>query len=115
MNAGEDTTEDFEAVHSAKAWKQLEPYYIGEVGVKPSSSSLSDVTNLVASGVGEVVKEVVEEEKNKKKVYPPTPTTGNVDLVKHWQENKDVYGDIVLGEEAEALAFDRMWAGASHR
>ena len=114
MNAGEDTTEDFEAVHSAKAWKQLEPYYIGEVGVKPSSSSLADVTNLVASGVGEVVKEVVEEEKNKKKVYPPTPTTGNVDLVKHWQENKDVYGDIVLGEEAEALAFDRMWAGASH-
>ena len=42
MNAGEDTTEDFEAVHSAKAWKQLEPYYIGEVGVKPSSSSLAD-------------------------------------------------------------------------
>ena len=47
-------------------------------------------------------------------MYPPAPTTGNVDLVKHWQENKDVYGDVVLGEEAEALAFDRMWAGASH-
>jgi len=115
MNAGEDTTEDFEAVHSAKAWKQLEPYYIGEVGVKPSSSShTSDVTSSIASSVGEVAKEVKEKEKKNKKMYPPTPTTGNVDLVKHWQENKDVYGDVVLGEEAEALAFDRMWAGASH-
>ena len=29
MNAGEDVTEDFEAVHSSKAWKQLEAYYVG--------------------------------------------------------------------------------------
>jgi nitrate reductase (NAD(P)H) len=31
MNAGTDTTEDFTAVHSAKAWKDLEKYYIGEL------------------------------------------------------------------------------------
>ena len=80
--------------------------------MKPSSSShTSDVTSSIASSVT-VAKEVKEKEKEQK-MYPPTPTTGNVDLVKHWQENKDVYGDVVLGEEAEALAFDRM-AGASH-
>lgn len=31
MNAGQDTTEDFTAVHSAKAWKDLEAYYIGDL------------------------------------------------------------------------------------
>ncbi|XRB04661.1 nitrate reductase [Pycnococcus provasolii] len=31
MNAGEDTTEDFTAVHSAKAWKDLEQFRIGIV------------------------------------------------------------------------------------
>jgi len=31
MNAGEDTTEEFAAIHSTKAWKQLEPWYIGEL------------------------------------------------------------------------------------
>ena len=32
MNAGTDSTEDFEAVHSAKAWKQLDPFLIGVPG-----------------------------------------------------------------------------------
>eukprot|EP00240_Pyramimonas_obovata_P008485 CAMPEP_0118931416 /NCGR_PEP_ID=MMETSP1169-20130426/7764_1 /TAXON_ID=36882 /ORGANISM="Pyramimonas obovata, Strain CCMP722" /LENGTH=86 /DNA_ID=CAMNT_0006873915 /DNA_START=58 /DNA_END=314 /DNA_ORIENTATION=- len=31
MNAGQDTTEDFEAIHSKKAWKLLDAYYIGEL------------------------------------------------------------------------------------
>jgi nitrate reductase (NAD(P)H) len=31
MNAGTDTTEDFVAVHSSKAWKLLEQYYIGDL------------------------------------------------------------------------------------
>ena len=31
MNAGQDTTDDFTAVHSAKAWKDLEEFYIGEL------------------------------------------------------------------------------------
>jgi nitrate reductase (NAD(P)H) len=120
MNAGEDTTEDFEAVHSAKAWKQLEPYYIGEVGVKPSDSSSSSSSSenalLTRSKEEEEEKETTTESiiTKTKVLYPPTPTVGNVDLVKYYRENKEIYGDIVLGEEAEALAFDRMWAGASN-
>uniref|UniRef100_A0A7S4S2G2 Nitrate reductase n=2 Tax=Ditylum brightwellii TaxID=49249 RepID=A0A7S4S2G2_9STRA len=31
INAGEDATEDFEAIHSVKATKMLEKYYIGDV------------------------------------------------------------------------------------
>ena len=31
MNAGADCTEDFVAVHSAKAWKDLEEFYIGDL------------------------------------------------------------------------------------
>ena len=31
MNAGTDCTEDFVAVHSAKAWKDLEEFYIGDL------------------------------------------------------------------------------------
>ena len=45
--AGQDATEDFEAVHSKKAWKMLEEYFIGVVGVVeevrgPSSTSVSE-------------------------------------------------------------------------
>jgi len=39
MNAGADCTEDFEAVHSTKAWNQLEDYYIGVVGTAPAGSA----------------------------------------------------------------------------
>eukprot|EP01038_Epipyxis_sp_PR26KG_P005180 gene5180-7207_t len=38
INAGMDSTEDFEAVHSKKAWKMLEDYYIGELKMANSSS-----------------------------------------------------------------------------
>ena len=31
MNAGQDTTEDFTAVHSSKAWAMLEEFYIGDL------------------------------------------------------------------------------------
>ena len=31
IEAGSDATESFEAIHSAKAWKMLKPYYIGEL------------------------------------------------------------------------------------
>merc|ERR1711988_851459 len=31
INGGQDTSDDFEALHSSKAWKKLEEYYIGEV------------------------------------------------------------------------------------
>ena len=31
INAGTDTTEEFEAIHSKRAWKQLDEFYIGEL------------------------------------------------------------------------------------
>ena len=30
--SGSDATDDFEALHSSKAWKLLEDYYIGTLG-----------------------------------------------------------------------------------
>ena len=39
INAGVDSTEDFEAIHSQKAWKQLEEWYIGDVD--PNSAPAS--------------------------------------------------------------------------
>mmetsp|Transcript_44397 Transcript_44397/g.82920 ORF Transcript_44397/g.82920 Transcript_44397/m.82920 type:complete len:866 (-) Transcript_44397:2067-4664(-) len=43
INAGTDTTEEFEAIHSKKAWKQLDPWYIGELATDDTEPS-SDVT-----------------------------------------------------------------------
>lgn len=34
INAGTDTTEEFEAIHSTKAWGQLLDWYIGDVVVR---------------------------------------------------------------------------------
>jgi len=54
MNAGQDTTEDFTAVHSAKAWKDLEAYYIGDLveeGAAPAA------TPAAAAGAGAVTSE----------------------------------------------------------
>ena len=36
--AGQDSSEDFEAVHSKKAWKLLEQYYIGQL--RPSTAAV---------------------------------------------------------------------------
>jgi nitrate reductase (NAD(P)H) len=39
ITAGQDCTEDFEALHSSKAWKLLDEYYIGELaGAKPAGA-----------------------------------------------------------------------------
>ena len=43
--AGQDATEDFEAVHSKKAWKMLEEYFIGVVGVVGEHHHIDDVLN----------------------------------------------------------------------
>ena len=39
MNAGTDATEDFEAVHSAKAWRQPEPFLIGYLDPKENHNT----------------------------------------------------------------------------
>lgn len=46
--AGEDSSEDFEAVHSKKAWKMLEQYYIGQL--RPSDAS--NVPSIPAPSAG---------------------------------------------------------------
>ena len=38
INAGTDTTEEFEAIHSKKAWKQLDPWYIGDLVVRADAA-----------------------------------------------------------------------------
>jgi nitrate reductase (NAD(P)H) len=49
INAGTDTTEEFDAIHSKRAWGMLEEWYIGDVGddssqqpEKPSTPPLSE-------------------------------------------------------------------------
>ncbi|KAF6000939.1 hypothetical protein F1559_003206 [Cyanidiococcus yangmingshanensis] len=44
MNAGQDCTEDFEAIHSEKAWKLLEDFCIGKV--VPAETALADTPHL---------------------------------------------------------------------
>jgi nitrate reductase (NAD(P)H) len=47
LASGVDSTEEFEAIHSKKAWKQLETYYIGELraSLDPSHDIASDTTS----------------------------------------------------------------------
>ena len=52
INAGTDTTEEFEAIHSKKAWKQLEPWYIGDVAVRGNSLGQSEVERSGLGGLG---------------------------------------------------------------
>ncbi|KAJ1484527.1 NAD(P)H-nitrate reductase [Baffinella frigidus] len=49
MNSGADATEDFEAVHSTKAWKLLEDFYIGELG-EESSRAVAGGANAESAG-----------------------------------------------------------------
>ena len=44
--AGQEATEDFEAVHSKKAWKMLEEYFIGVIVPSSSVSSSSEHHNI---------------------------------------------------------------------
>ncbi|GAB5033102.1 nitrate reductase [Nannochloropsis oceanica] len=39
MNAGKDATEDFEAIHSKRAWAMLDEYLVGTLGASLTSSS----------------------------------------------------------------------------
>jgi len=47
INAGEDSTEDFVAIHSMKATKMLDRYYIGDLDTKSVSAKKDDVDELV--------------------------------------------------------------------
>ncbi|KAG0230860.1 hypothetical protein BGW41_002379 [Actinomortierella wolfii] len=49
MNAGEDCTEDFDAIHSAKAREMLSKYYIGELVDTMPDSTGKDETQIVKS------------------------------------------------------------------
>lgn len=41
INAGTDSSEEFDAIHSIKAWKMLDKYYIGQL--KPVGGSLTSL------------------------------------------------------------------------
>ena len=41
LSAGQDATEEFEAIHSKKAWDQLEEYYIGDLTSDDDATSVS--------------------------------------------------------------------------
>ena len=49
LAAGTDATQEFEAIHSKKAWKQLEQYYIGELRPSDPASDASTVVSSTAS------------------------------------------------------------------
>eukprot|EP01041_Mallomonas_annulata_P005810 gene5810-11716_t len=49
LNAGTDATEEFEAIHSKKAWKLLEEYYIGQL--RPEGMSNSGASNTTTTTV----------------------------------------------------------------
>jgi hypothetical protein len=50
INAGMDATEEFEAIHSKKAWKQLEPWYIGDVAVREDPHTARQILRVVTWG-----------------------------------------------------------------
>jgi nitrate reductase (NAD(P)H) len=103
MNAGSDSTEDFEAVHSGKAWKQLEEFVIGYLDPR-------DDPNAAVSNESKV--EVTFTAAPNK--FKAPRATGPVDLLKHALDHPEMYGNASVGEKAEAAAFDRMWAGAKN-
>mmetsp|Transcript_4059 Transcript_4059/g.7111 ORF Transcript_4059/g.7111 Transcript_4059/m.7111 type:complete len:889 (-) Transcript_4059:1473-4139(-) len=60
MNAGMDSTEDFDAIHSSKAQKMLEDYYIGELDengdMSDESTSMEEAKVLIALNPKEKIK-----------------------------------------------------------
>ena len=104
MNAGVDSTEDFEAVHSAKAWKQLEEYAIDYLDPK-------DDPNAAAANHASTAQVTLTAAPIKSEARAPH-ATGPVNLPQYALDHPEMYGDTLVGERAEAAAFDRMWAGA---
>lgn len=104
MNAGVDSTEDFEAVHSAKAWKQLEEFAIGYLDPK-------DDPNAAAANHASTAQVTLTAAPIKSEARAPR-ATGPVNLLQYALDHPEMYGDTLVGEQAEAAAFDRMWAGA---
>ena len=103
MNAGTDATEDFEAVHSAKAWNQLEAFAIGYLDPRDNPATVS------TSAYG------TESSKPTSLSTPSSRlalTTGPVNLLQYALSHPETYGDTLVGEAAEAAAFNRMWQGA---
>jgi len=49
ISGGQDCTDEFEALHSSKAWKKLEEFYIGDVGDVPTGSVTSAVPSPAAA------------------------------------------------------------------
>eukprot|EP00899_Mesostigma_viride_P005008 jgi/Mesvir1/14508/Mv05207-RA.1 len=66
INAGMDATEDFEAVHSQKAWKMLEDYYIGDL----EGATLVTKPAPVAAPAPAVVEEVKPKSLDPRKKIP---------------------------------------------
>ena len=102
MNAGVDSTEDFEAVHSAKAWKQLETYVIGYLDPKDDPNAAASAESTAHVTLSSAVATKTKQPR----------ATGPVNLLQYALANPDLYGNTLVGEAAEAAAFDRMWAGA---
>lgn len=100
MNAGTDSTEDFEAVHSAKAWKQLDDFLIGYL--EPTNNSGASVNTSMSTADVTITAPV----------HKLPEATGPVNLLQFALDHPEMYGDTLVGEAAEAAAFDRMWAGA---
>ena len=55
INAGADSTEDFEAIHSTKATKMLERFYIGDLDKGSVKATVDDDKELVCSRTGRPV------------------------------------------------------------
>ena len=104
MNAGVDSTEDFEAVHSAKAWKQLEEFVIGYLDPKddPKAAVVTESTAQVTLSAAVPLK------------AKQPRATGPVNLLQYALDHPNEYGNTLVGEKAEAAAFDRMWVGAQN-
>lgn len=110
MNAGSDATEDFEAVHSSKAWGQLEGYLIGYLHPKDNPAAVKEVGEASVDeggGVSSCSLAVGAQAK-------APDAAGPVNLLQHALDHPEMYGKTLVGEAAEAAAFDRMWAGAEN-
>jgi len=97
MNAGDDATEDFAAVHSSKAWEQLDKFVIGYVSDHSKDAGLPGPPTPLRSTLP----------------IMPIPT-GPVNLLQYALGHPEMYDNTLVGEAAEAAAFNRMWAGAKH-
>jgi nitrate reductase (NAD(P)H) len=51
INAGTDTTEEFEAIHSKRAWAQLDEWYIGELVAEDASAAAPATPAMEAQAV----------------------------------------------------------------